>query len=214
MPIISCQNCRKKVAVRPYRARTARFCSYGCNASYRFKGIKKLPMSAETKFKISTNNRRSMLGKKRPDLQTIEARRRMSNLKMGQPAWNKGMKGYMAGPCHHWRGINRSGPNNPVYISDRSKLKKSNDANKDRRSSAYQAWRKEVWKRDGFKCRISGTDCSGRIEAHHILGYTEYPELRYEINNGITLCRSHHPKKRADERLLSPFFQQIISNLT
>ena len=105
------------------------------------------------------------------------------------------------------------GENNHRWVSDRNKLQRYNDENKDRRSSAYNAWRKQVWLRDGFKCKISNTDCKGRLEAHHILGYKEYSELRYEVNNGITLCHFHHPKKKEDEKRLSPYFMELVSVL-
>ena len=70
----------------------------------------------------------------------------------------------------------------------------------------YKIFRMNVLKRDNFKCKIGNKDCIGRIEAHHILIWSEYPELRYEINNGITLCHAHHPKKRAEEKQLVPYF--------
>lgn len=105
----------------------------------------------------------------------------------------------------------RMGINHPRWIHDRTKLKRYDDTNKDRRSSAYRDWRKQVWLRDNFKCKIENQDCSGRLEAHHILGWTEYPELRYDINNGITLCHAHHPRKRAEEKRLSPYFQELVS---
>lgn len=95
----------------------------------------------------------------------------------------------------------------PNWISDRSKLK----AKQERGDSAYREWRKNVWLRDDFKCKIANPDCSGQLEAHHILGWTQYPELRYDINNGITLCHAHHPRKRAEEKRLSPYFQSLVS---
>jgi len=131
--------------------------------------------------------------------------------KRGKPSWNKVIKGFRAGEGHHWYGKNHSGENNGTYIKDRSKLKKTGDAEKDRRSSAYVTWRNSVWLRDNFKCKIANPDCSGRIEAHHILGWIAYPELRYEINNGITLCHAHHPRKRAEEKRLEPLFMELVS---
>lgn len=105
----------------------------------------------------------------------------------------------------------RMGENNPSWVQDRTKLQRYGDANKDRRSYMYAEWRKRVWLRDNFACKIANPDCSGGLEAHHILGYTEFPELRYELNNGITLCHAHHPRKRAEEKRLSPYFQELVS---
>jgi len=101
----------------------------------------------------------------------------------------------------------RKGLENPRYILDRSLLAKKQERN----DSAYKDWRITVYRRDNFKCKINNSDCSGRLEAHHILGWTEYPELRYEINNGITLCRAHHPKVRAEEKRLIPIFSGLVS---
>ena len=97
------------------------------------------------------------------------------------------------------------------WIEDRSLLKRYGDDNKDRRSYAYTNWRTQVWLRDKFKCRIANRDCDGRIEAHHILSYKGHPELRYEINNGITLCHAHHPRRRAEEKRLIPIFKELVS---
>lgn len=107
----------------------------------------------------------------------------------------------------------RKGKNHFRWIKDRNKLKRYGDDQKNRRSSAYVTWRKEVWTRDKFKCRMLNSECRGRIEAHHILSYTSYPDLRYDINNGITLCHFHHPRKRVEEARLSPFFHNLICKI-
>lgn len=138
-------------------------------------------------------------------------RKKISEANIGKKAWNKGLKGYLSGEKHHWFGRNCTGENNPAYKYDRSLLKKSGNAEKDRRSSAYVTWRTAVWKRDGYKCKIANKDCCGKIEAHHILPYREFEELRYQINNGITLCHFHHPRKREDEKRLSPYFTGLVS---
>ena len=56
----------------------------------------------------------------------------------------------------------------------------------------YAAWRQSVLKRDGFKCVVCGDD--EHLEAHHMYGYTENPELAVEVTNGVTLCRWCHKK--------------------
>ena len=96
------------------------------------------------------------------------------------------------------------------HKTNRSLLQRYGDDNKDRRSSAYRDWRSQVLKRDNFKCRIANQDCSGKVIVHHILSWRDYPELRYNINNGITLCQAHHPRKRAEEKRLIPFFQGLV----
>ena len=53
-------------------------------------------------------------------------------------------------------------------------------------------------------------NCKGRIIAHHILGWTKFKELRYEVNNGIILCLAHHPRKRAEEKQLIPTFKELV----
>jgi len=112
------------------------------------------------------------------------------------------------------KGIKRpqqSGRNHWAWIEDKSKLKRYGDDKTDRRSPAHRYWSRQVKNRDGWKCKIANGNCSGRVESHHILGWKEYPELRYEINNGITLCHAHHPRKRAEEKRLSPYFQSLVS---
>lgn len=79
------------------------------------------------------------------------------------------------------------------------------------KGTEYNIWRMAVYTRDNFNCKISNKDCAGKIEAHHILSFTKYPELRYEINNGITLCHSHHPRKMVEEVELAPVFQGLVS---
>ena len=75
----------------------------------------------------------------------------------------------------------------------------------------YKEWRTKVFERDHWKCKISNINCKGRLEAHHILTWKDYPELRYEINNGITLCHAHHPRKRDEVAKLSPFFMELVA---
>ena len=85
--------------------------------------------------------------------------------------------------CYHqWH----KGENNPAWkggvTSERGKLYHSKD---------YYKWRRVVFIRDDFTCQNCGIR-SINIEAHHIKPWREYPELIYEISNGITYCKSCH----------------------
>lgn len=100
----------------------------------------------------------------------------------------------------------RLGENHHRWIKDRSLLKKKQERN----DSAYQVFVKQVKNRDDWKCKMNNEDCKGYCIVHHILPWREFPELRYEINNGITLCHFHHPRKRVEEKRLIPFFQSMV----
>lgn len=78
--------------------------------------------------------------------------------------------------------------------------------------STYKQFAHKVRQRDNYKCKISNQDCGGRLEVHHILRWKSHPELRYEVNNGITLCHFHHPRKIKDEMKLSPYFQELVKS--
>ena len=56
----------------------------------------------------------------------------------------------------------------------------------------YKRWRTEVFKRDGYLCVFCGE--TGRLNADHIKPWRYYPELRYEVSNGRTLCVLCHQK--------------------
>ena len=62
-----------------------------------------------------------------------------------------------------------------------------------RNSLEYRLWRESVFKRDDFTCCL----CSkrgGNLEAHHIKSFSKFPDLRFDIDNGQTLCIPCHEK--------------------
>jgi len=60
-----------------------------------------------------------------------------------------------------------------------------------RSSPEYVQWRKAIYKRDDYTCQKCGVK-GGRLEAHHIKPFATHPELRFDVDNGITLCKSCH----------------------
>ena len=62
-----------------------------------------------------------------------------------------------------------------------------------RNSAEARQWRRSVFERDKYICQ----ECKNtgiRLHAHHIKEFALYPSLRFEVNNGITLCKLCHNK--------------------
>lgn len=57
------------------------------------------------------------------------------------------------------------------------------------KASNRTEWSKLVKQRDGFRCRICGEEGTN---AHHIYCEGYFPELRLDMDNGVTLCRKCH----------------------
>lgn len=82
-------------------------------------------------------------------------------------------------------GENIRGENSPVWKGGISILEN------DRSGIEYIKWRKSVFERDHFTCQKCGkTHCN--INAHHIYNWKDFENLRYNIDNGITLCEKCH----------------------
>lgn len=64
---------------------------------------------------------------------------------------------------------------------------------KERGSAKAHEWRDAIFARDGYTCRICGSR-GGKLNAHHKKKWSEYPSLRYDLSNGITLCEDCHKK--------------------
>lgn len=59
-----------------------------------------------------------------------------------------------------------------------------------RGSMKYRLWREAVFTRDNWTCLKTGAKWG--FEAHHINNFAKFPELRFSINNGITLSKEAH----------------------
>lgn len=60
-----------------------------------------------------------------------------------------------------------------------------------RKSVDFKEWQKEVFKRDKYTCQCCG-QYGGVLHAHHLDSFADNKDLRFDINNGITLCESCH----------------------
>ena len=58
-------------------------------------------------------------------------------------------------------------------------------------SFKYKIWRKSVFERDSYACQVC-RKVGCYLVGHHIKSWVYYPELRFDVNNGITLCEDCH----------------------
>jgi 5-methylcytosine-specific restriction endonuclease McrA len=102
-------------------------------------------------------------------------------------SYNKKIK-----PTRYWLGRARPdmrGRNNPMW----KEVKKTDESKTIRRLVEYRLWRESVYKRDNWTC----TECNqrgGELHPHHIKPFAFFPELRFAIDNGVTLCVPCHRK--------------------
>jgi hypothetical protein len=127
--------------------------------------------------------------KKVPYVRTAEHKEKMRKIKMGQ---THSEETRIKISLHH---ADISGENNPMY-GKRGKLHPGWRGGKTveneilRKSLEFRTWRTAVFKRDKYTCIWCGA--KGNLNADHIKPWSLYPELRYDMNNGRTLCEPCH----------------------
>ena len=82
----------------------------------------------------------------------------------------------------------------------------------DRSSNDEQlkVWKKIIRRRDRRKCQFPDCHEKKKLQCHHIIRWSDCPELRYDIGNGILLCKSHHELVTGEEIIYAPIFIEIV----
>ncbi len=148
---------------------------------------KKMTSEAIEKIRVSkkyltVQNRENISNAQKGKIPSIETRIKISNANKGkkrtQETREKMRLAQLGEKSHLWRG----------GISDVN--------NKVRTSLEYKLWRESVYKRDDYTCvwcgLKSGNGKAVILNADHIKPFAYYPELRFAIDNGRTLCLDCH----------------------
>jgi hypothetical protein len=77
----------------------------------------------------------------------------------------------------------------------------------------YKKWRAQVYKRDNHQCLWIGCGVRKKLNAHHIKTWANFPGLRFDVNNGITLCHQHHKLIKGLEHLYEAVFFKILADI-
>lgn len=136
-------------------------------------------LSQETKQKISLihkgkpkseEQKRKISEGNKGKIISLEARKKMSDSRKGKKPWNSGSK------SNWWKG-----GVTPLNMKIRNSLE-------------YKLWRETVFKRDNYQCIWGGKEHGSNLQADHIKPFSLFPELRFAIDNGRTLCVDCHRK--------------------
>lgn len=131
------------------------------------------------------------------------------NLKNGErPSWNKGLtkkdprvKKYSLAvkkrmtENNPWKGKKR--PEHSKRMSGEKHWNWQGGINPEndslRKSYLFKDWAKEVKNIWNYECQICGTN-HGPLHSNHIKKFSDHENLRYEVKNGIVLCKKCHEK--------------------
>jgi hypothetical protein len=168
MPVtVSCAQCGKEQQVIPARAKTFKFCSYACGSAWRsvnYTGENSPTYRGGERTKVCQHCDAEFSHRRKRPLATFRKQK------------------FCSKACADAGGIRHSGPDNGNWNGNpRTK----------QRNSKHSAWARKVISRDRATCRKCGAQ-NVEMQAHHIKPWKTHPELRWDLDNGLTLCAPCH----------------------
>lgn len=219
MPItMACVNCGKIIVVKPYKIRTQKAvsCSYEC--AYAIRRGRPIP-ARRRRVELTCE----VCGKHFIETEAHSNQRRFCSIACKAEYQKTALQGEnnpYYGRTHsdearalisqnHFRAYGEDNPNWRGGVTDLRLLI--------RKSKKYKEWREAVYKRDGYRSRISG--CTGRLTVHHVRPFSDILDeflglhieldpdgddkvdllklalaydLFWDLDNGITMLRDEH----------------------
>ena len=173
--IVKCAHCGKEIYRKRCRLKKHNYCDAYCQMKYRYahglNGKEVTQMAHEVLRERGHYKRDNTYLCERNPAKNLEVRKKISESKFGEK-----------NPMYH-----KYGENNPNYRGGISNIRRLLWGR-----CEYKEWRKNIFERDNFTCQICDDDKGGNLNAHHIKNFRDYPELRLDIDNGITLCKKCH----------------------
>ena len=130
----------------------------------------------------------------KPVIFSPTVRKKMSLKLKGKTPWNKDKKGVQVA----WN----KGKKFPQVAGDKNHNWKGGITKENhliRTGLEIKLWREKVFERDEYTCqRCSAKSKKGKqvyLVAHHIKSFALRPNLRFDVENGLTLCKECHYKE-------------------
>lgn len=83
------------------------------------------------------------------------------------------------------------GQNNPNWVDGG---RHEDYLNHLRKSDEWTKWREQVFQRDNYTCQLCA-EKGKELHPHHIKQKCDFPDLIFDVDNGITLCKECHRSK-------------------
>lgn len=78
----------------------------------------------------------------------------------------------------------------------------------------YEQFRKDVLNRDSFICQMPNCKRKKPLHVHHIKQWSKAYAMRFDVSNGITLCKYCHKEITGKEHHYEHLFREIVDGKT
>lgn len=141
-----------------------------------------IPMSEETKNKLSIAKKGKYVG--------------INNKLFGIPKTeeHKRNMGIAFKRIGKWKGDSNPRHLNPLNGEDNGNWQGgiTSENQRIRSTDEYKNWRISVFSKDNYICQCCGDSKGNNLESHHIENFSSNEDLRFNVDNGITLCKNCH----------------------